>query len=54
VAAGGAGFFCALGEVFLSRFDDFSVRDTLFAFDLCFEETQEVMDDTMTMPMAMA
>jgi len=46
VAAGdGAGFFCALGEVFLPRFDDFSVLDTLFAFDLGFEEPQQVMGD---------
>jgi hypothetical protein len=40
MAAGGAGFFCALGKVFLPRFDDFGVFDALFAFELGFEETQ--------------
>jgi len=45
MAAGGAGFFCALGEVLLPRFDNFGVLDALFAFELGFEETQEVVDD---------
>jgi len=45
VATGDAGFFCALGEVLLPRFDNFGVLDALFAFELGFEETQEVMDD---------
>jgi hypothetical protein len=45
VAVGDAGFFHSLGEVFLPGIDDFGVFDALLAFELGFEEPQEVVDD---------
>ena len=45
VATGGPGFFRTRGEVFLPSFDDFGVFDALFAFELGFEEPQELVDD---------
>jgi hypothetical protein len=45
VATGGAGFFRTLGEVFLPGFDDLGILDVFFAFELGFEEAQEVVDD---------
>ena len=45
MAVGGAGFFHTLGQIFMPGFDDFGVFNALFAFELGFEEAQEVVDD---------
>ena len=45
MTVGGAGFFHALGQIFLPSFDHFGVFDTFFAFELGFKEPQEVVDD---------